>query len=193
MGLRKITTLSLNLPSGVSLFQKTYEALKMPDGVKVFKTPMFFDEYGGFFKESLRINDLGEVVALKELGVSFKVRQSMISCVAPGTKRFWHINPDKGKNKGQNQFWVTNGTLNLGLIDLRKNSSSYLVKSKIVLSADKAVFVPAGIAQGFINPNSFPVSIVYYIDQWFTDGDNTQEHVIDPRELPYDFVLPELS
>lgn len=76
------------------------------------------------------------------------------------------------------------------MIDLRKDSKTYNVRTKIVLSPEKAVYIPSGVAHGLLNPNNYPVTLVYYTDQYFS-VENTQEHRIDPKDLPYDFVEPE--
>lgn len=192
MGLSKTSADSIKLDNGVHLLRQTYEKTILPEQVVVLKLAVFPDDQGGWFKENLRTDDEGSVLALKDLKINFKIRQSNTSLIAPNGKRFWHIHPAKKTLEEQNEIWTTDGTLLLGLIDLRKNSPTYGIKSKLILSPDKAVYIPAGIAHGFINPNNFFVTLVYFTDQYFVPSEETQEHRIDPNELSFDFVEPEL-
>ena len=192
MGLRRTETDSLQLPQGVDIFQQTYEKQPLPEGAIVVRLTVNPDDFGGSFKENWRSDDSGFLENFKELGVDFKPRQSNTSMVAPGSKRFWHIHPEKAGRPGQNEIWIPTGTLLVGLIDLRKGSSTYMARSKVVLSQDRALYIPAGVAHGFINPTNSFVGLIYFADQKFEDGPNTREYRINPKQLPYDFVEPEL-
>ena len=191
MGLKKFKTESLDLPNGIDLYQQTYEKDALPDGVLVLKLSVFSDDQGGWFKEALRVNSEREVISLKEVGVGFNIKQSNVSYLGAHVKRFWHIHPRTKTGKGQNEIWTTNATLLLGLVDLRKGSKTYNVKSKIILSPERAVYIPAGVAHGLLNPNNYPVTLIYYTDQYFS-VENTQEFRIDSKDLSFDFVEPEL-
>jgi dTDP-4-dehydrorhamnose 3,5-epimerase-like enzyme len=186
MGLIKTTNLSIKLPKRNKLYRQTYEKVDGLFGVMVLKVNVFADDFGGWFKESLRLDNYGQCLALKEQNIIFKPIQANTSFLAPKTKRFWHIHPS------QNEIWTTNGTILLGLIDYRPGSPTYKKKTKIILSSDKQVYIPAGIAHGFINPNTTPVTLNYFTDQYFVASDDTQECRIDPKKLSYDFVKPEL-
>lgn len=186
MGFQETKLDKLELPEGASLFKQTYEKTPFPDGVVVVKLGVFPDDQGGWFKEALRVNEAGAVEALVDQGTEFKIRQSNLSYIGAGAKRFWHVHPE------QNEIWTTNATLLLGLIDLRKGSKTYMAKTKVVLSQDRAVYIPAGVAHGLLNPNNHPVTLVYYTDKHFSADEETQEYRIDPQDLPYDFVEPEV-
>ncbi len=186
MGFVKISNDKINPGKGKRLYRQTYDKDPLPKGVLLFKLNVFYDDQGGWFKENLRTDDGGSVSFLKEQGVNFKIRQSNCSCVAGSSKRFWHIHPN------QNEIWSTNSTLLVGLVDLRKSSPTYNVKSKIILSPDKALYIPAGVAHGFINPTHSPLTLTYFTDQHFLANASTQENRIDPRDLPFDFVESEL-
>lgn len=192
MGFVKTQSDHLKLDKGVELLQQTYEKSALPSGVFIIKQAVFTDDTGGWFKENLRVDENGFVVSLKELGVDFKIVQSNNSTLGANGKRFWHIHPAKESRPGQNEIWSLNGTILMGLVDLRKDSPTVGLKVKVVLSPEKAIYIPAGIAHGFINPNSFPVSWVYFTDKTFTADETTQEHRIDPKQLPYDFVETEI-
>jgi len=185
MGLKKIKYENIALPKKAKLFRQTYDKPEAIKDVQLAKINTFADDYGGWFKETMRLDANGNNVALKELGVMFKPVQVNMSFLAPKTKRFWHIHP------GQNEIWTTNGTILLGLIDFRPESPTYQTKMKVVLSADKFIYIPAGVAHGFINPSTDFVTLNYFTDQYFVANENTQECRIDPNVVPFDFVKPE--
>lgn len=181
MGFEPQAISAVQPPEKIKTFRQTYTKDEPIKDIQIIKTNVFADDFGGWFKETVRLNDEGIVAE-----VNLKVRQTNMSFVAANAKRFWHIHPK------QNEVWTTNATLLVGLIDLRKDSPTYLKKQKVILSTDKALYIPAGVAHGFLNPNSFAVSLIYFTDQQFVADDNTQEYRIDPKEMPYDFVEPEL-
>ncbi len=185
MGLIKIKHKSIALPKNTKLYRQTYGKVEGIQGVYVLKTSVFADDYGGWFKEAMRLDASGNVVALKELGVNFHPIQVNTSFLAPKTKRFWHIHPK------QNEIWTTSGTILMGLIDYRPESISYRTKMKVILSSDKQIYIPAGVAHGFINPNLKSVTLNYFTDHYFVANKFTQECRIDPKIISYDFVLPE--
>lgn len=186
MGLKQIKHTSIALPKKAKLYRQTYDRPETINGVIVGKVNTFADDFGGWFKETMRLDQFGYNIILKEQGVEFKPIQMNTSHLAPKTKRFWHIHPL------QNEIWTTAGTIVLGLIDFRKDSKTYETKMKIVLSPDKFVYIPTGVAHGFINPNNESVTLSYFTDQYFVADENTQECRIDPKKVPFDFVKPEI-
>lgn len=186
MGLKESTHPRIALPDEVHLFRQTYEKETAIESVQVFRLSIHYDDFGGWFKEVMRADEEGRHLALKERGIEFITRQSNISYLAPGTKRFWHIHPE------QNEVWNTSGTILLGLIDFRTDSLTYGQKMKIILSPDRAIYIPAGVAHGFINPSEQEVILNYHTDHHFSAGENTQEYRIDPENMPFDWVLSEL-
>lgn len=186
MGLKKIKHESIALPKKTKLYRQTYERLDGIQNVHVIKVNTFADDYGGWFKETMRLDSKGFNVALKELSITFRPVQANTSFLAPKTKRFWHIHPS------QNEIWTTNGTILLGLIDYRPESPSFQTKMKVILSSDKLIYIPAGVAHGFINPSHDFVTLNYFTDQFFVANENTQECRIDPETVSYDFVKPEI-
>lgn len=192
MAFSKTTSDSLSLREGVELLQQVYDKEPFINGAAVFKTPVFPDDHGGWFKENLRLDENGYVVALKEQGINFKFVQTNTNFLAPGDKRFWHIHPPKGDDPGQDEIWIVTGTLLAGLIDLRKNSPTFGKKNKVVLAPDRGLFIPAGVAHGFINPSNQFVTLTYFVSRYFVASAETMEHRINPLNLPYDFVEPEI-
>lgn len=186
MGFKKINYENITIPKKADLYRQTYDKVESIEGVFIGKTNTFSDDFGGWFKENMRLDESGYHIGLKDQGVLFKPVQTNTSFIAPGTKRFWHIHPN------QNEIWTTAGTLLLGLIDFRTGSKTYGVKMKIVLSADKYVYIPTGIAHGFINPTKQSVALNYFTNQYFTADDTTQECRISPKKVSYSFVKPEI-
>lgn len=186
MGFIKSQNNTIQIPKRAELFRQTYDRPDQISGLIIGKANTFPDDFGGWFKETIRLDQYGQVISLLDLGTVFKPVQTNTSFLAPNTKRFWHIHPK------QNEIWTTSGTILLGLIDFRKNSSTFGLKMKVILSADKFVYIPAGIAHGFINPNTTSVVLNYYTDQYFAADDSTQEYRISPNKISYKFVKPEL-
>ena len=186
MGFIKKTVKEIKTEKGVNLLQQTYSKGPHPKDVVLMKINVFPDDLGGWFKENFRLSESFHFQALIEFGINFKIRQSNMSYIAAGGKRFWHIHPS------QNEIWTTNSILLVGLVDLREGSETYGQKTKVVLSPDKALYIPHGVAHGFINPNNFPVTLVYFADQVFKADSETEEHRIDPKQLPFDFVEPDI-
>ncbi len=186
MGLKRIKNRSIALPKKIKLYRQTYEKAEGIQNVHVVKVSTFADDFGGWFKETIRLDPKGYTVVLKDLGIKFRPVQANTSFLAPKTKRFWHIHPS------QNEIWTTNGTILLGLIDYRPESPSYQTKMKVILSADKFIYIPAGVAHGFMNPSEGFVTLNYFTDQFFVANENTQECRIDPEVVSFDFVKPEI-
>jgi dTDP-4-dehydrorhamnose 3,5-epimerase-like enzyme len=185
MGFKQIDHKVITPPEGSQLFCQVYEKPEFIDGVQVLKLATFSDDFGGWFKEIMRLDEAGNNTALKEFGINFKPLQANMSFLAPHTERFWHIHPE------QNEIWTTNGTILLGLIDFRTGSATYGKKMKIVLSQEKLVYIPFGVAHGFINPSNTSVTLNYFTDKYFVATEDTQECRINPEFVPFDFVKPE--
>lgn len=186
MGFKKINHKTITPPEGSQLLCQTYDKTETIEGVHVLKIATFSDDFGGWFKEVMRLDKDGNNLALKDLGVDFKPIQANTSYLAPHTERFWHIHPE------QNETWTTNGTILLGLIDYRTGSSTYGKKMKVVLSQDRLVYIPFGVAHGFINPSNTAVTLSYFTDKYFVATEETQECRISPETIPFDFVKPEI-
>ncbi|HCQ31273.1 TPA: hypothetical protein DIU27_02745 [Candidatus Collierbacteria bacterium] len=186
MGLKKINYAKISLPGKATLYRQTYEKADTIEGVTVCKLNTFSDDFGGWFKEAMRLDEDGNVIALKDHGIDFHPIQVNVSNLAPKTKRFWHIHPH------QNEIWTTTNTILLGLIDFRKGSPTYEKKMKIILSSDRMVYIPSGIAHGFINQGNEFVTLNYFTDHHFMADETTEECRIDPEIIPYDFVKSEL-
>jgi dTDP-4-dehydrorhamnose 3,5-epimerase-like enzyme len=146
------------------------------------------DDWGGSFKEAVRLD--GGVIqapALRERGVQHSVAQINVSVITPGARRFWHIHPN------QSEMWtIAYGQLNAGLIDCREGCRTFGVQAKVILTPDRALYIPAGVAHGFANESAGVVVLQYLVNRQFTMSEDTEEWRLDPNDVPYDFVLGEV-
>ena len=186
IGLKKIRQHNIKLSEGIDLFRQTYEKPQSIEGAHIIKLAVHYDDYGGWFKESLRLDSEGNVVDLKEKGIAFHPIQMNFTNIAPGTQRFWHIHPD------QNEIWTTNGVLLVGLIDSRDGSPSNGMRTKIILSPGEALFIPSGVAHGYINSTNTSITLSSSLDKHFVPDEDTEEYRIDPKDVSFDFVKPEM-
>src|SRR3989344_8728683 len=93
MGLKRIKHKSIVLPKKTKLYRQTYEKVEGIQNVHIVKVSTFADDFGGWFKETIRLDPKGYTVALKDLGIKFRPVQANTSFLAPKTKRFWTIHP----------------------------------------------------------------------------------------------------
>ena len=186
MAFIKTKNKKIKLPPNINLFKQTYITTTKIDDVLVLKTNCYPDDFGGWFKEVLRLDQGGRVVPLLDNNIIFKPLQTNTSFITPKAKRFWHIHPN------QNEIWTTSSTLLVGLIDFRPDSKTYGAKMKVILSNDKLLYIPSGVAHGFINPSNVSIALNYYTDQYFASDSTTQEYRINPKKISYKFVMSEL-
>ena len=184
----KVTTIeTLN---DAEIYRQNYESLELPQGSFLIQQRDTSDDFGGSFKEIGRLDEAGHFIITNDKygEVEFNPKQINRSKLAPQTRRFWHIHPH------QNEIWtLADGKLLVGLIDLRKGSPTHGLKAKIVLDETRSLYIPSGVAHGLINPSLTNNAILIYITDYHWSGDkDTQEYRIDPREMPFDFVEPEL-
>jgi dTDP-4-dehydrorhamnose 3,5-epimerase-like enzyme len=174
-------------PEGQRILRQTYEPATLPGGVVVVPQRVRADDAGGTFKEILRI-DGGTVQApaLIERGISHRPAQLNVSVIASGTRRFWHVHPT------QNELWtISYGQLNAGLVDCRETSPTYGLRTKVVMTCEVGLYIPAGVAHGYANESGALVVLHYVPDQQWSAGEATEEWRIHPDDLPFDFVLAE--
>lgn len=178
----------LRAPEGQRLLRQTYEATPLPEGVITVPQRIFPDDAGGSFKEVVRLSE-GMVTSpvLREHGIHLTPAQINVSVVAPGTRRFWHVHPN------QNELWtISHGQLNAGLVDCREGSPTFGRRSKLVLTPQVGLYIPAGVAHGFANESGALVVLHYLPDKQFSAEGDSEELRIDPSELSFDFVLSDV-
>ncbi|MGH2368581.1 MAG: dTDP-4-dehydrorhamnose 3,5-epimerase family protein [Chloroflexota bacterium] len=177
----------LRPPDGARLLRQTYESTPLPDGVVVVPQRIMADDWGGSFKEIVRLDGgVVQLAGLRERGITISPAQLNISVVSPGTRKFWHVHPT------QSELWAIGcGQLNAGLIDCREGSPTHGLRAKLVLTPQTSLYVPAGVAHGYANESGAPAVLIYLPDRQWSGGDDSEEWRIDPGELPFDFVLAE--
>ncbi len=153
------------------LFIQSYSK-KNIDGVRVVELPNFVGEDGDF-TELLRLEN-GEV----EKFPGFKLAQINRTKVYPGTVKAWHF------HYKQDEVWhvMPSSHLLVGLWDLRKNSNTTGVSTRLGIGGGKAslMYIPRGVAHGYANFSNAVGEVLYFVNNKF----NLQEP--DELRLPWD-------
>ncbi|HEX2032640.1 MAG TPA: dTDP-4-dehydrorhamnose 3,5-epimerase family protein [Chloroflexota bacterium] len=189
MGVQEVGTAArgLRAPDGTRLLRQTYEPAALPHGVVVLPQRVLPDDWGGSFKELVRLEGgVVQLPQLRERGIEHRPAQLNVSVVSPGTRKFWHVHPS------QHEMWAIGlGQLNAGLVDCREQSPTYGLRAKVVLTPQTALYIPSGVAHGYANESGATALLIYLPDRHWSGGDDTEEWRIDPQALPFDFVLAE--
>ncbi|MDX2161632.1 MAG: dTDP-4-dehydrorhamnose 3,5-epimerase [bacterium] len=135
-----------------------------------FKTIRAFPDNRGRFREAFR----------KEWfpGVAFDHLQSNHSESVAHVLRGLHY------HLHQVDYWyVTRGMIRVGLADLRPSSPTYRAAQTVDLGDDHqvGVFIPEGVAHGFYALTE--VSLIYYVNQYYTDGSDENGVAWDDPDL----------
>jgi len=110
---------------------------------------------------------------LKKIGINFRIRQCNLSFNKKKyTFRGMHCSRDF--HKENKILCVVNGSIENHMLDLRKNSKTYLKKIKIKLDSKKnnLIYVPTGCANGFLTLKDNTL-IHYYMDNFFSKKKNS--------------------
>ncbi|MFH1712747.1 MAG: dTDP-4-dehydrorhamnose 3,5-epimerase family protein [Candidatus Jacksonbacteria bacterium] len=156
------------------IHKQNYSPKPKIEGVKIIDLPYFIDD-GGVFCEIARIlSDTG----IQEYFPDFKLRQINWSQIQPGLIKAGHL------HKKQEDIWFVPpiDRVLVGLIDARKGSATVNVKMRFVLGAGKArlLYIPRGVIHGCANPYSRPMTLIYLVNQYWTDDQkNTDEWRVD--------------
>jgi len=158
-----------------AVFTQDYSPKPKIEGVRILDLKLMIDD-GGTFAELIRLDENGNLELIPE----FKVRQSSYSEMLPGVVKAFHL------HYNQEDVWFIPPTdrLLIGLIDARKDSSSYRVTQRFVMGAGKAqlLYIPRGVGHGAANLSQKSTSILYFVNQHF----NLQAP--DEQRLPWDVV-----
>lgn len=126
-------------------------------GVQIVQLKAFADERGRF-AETFRTEWFPQR--------SWDIIQSNRSDSQAGTLRGLHFHYE------QVDYWyVVNGRLRVGMVDLRPNSPTYLATQTIEMGQqnDIGLFIPIGIAHGFVALTD--VTLTYIVDNYYTGQD----------------------
>ncbi|MCA9382231.1 dTDP-4-dehydrorhamnose 3,5-epimerase family protein [Candidatus Dojkabacteria bacterium] len=167
---------------------QSYSPKVMIEGVKVIKYPVYASE-GGDFAEYLRIYDdkvtLGRGDSLVEIE-GFKPRQISRSFMPTGLVKAWHL------HKKQNEiFFPTDGRFLIALYDNRIGSKSKGVSMRIYSGKDSAVavYIPHGVAHGYMNVGSNDALLIYATDQHW-DGTDEWRIPWNNKTINFDWTIP---
>ena len=134
-------------------------------GVKILDLPLFSDD-GGSFVEIARIVETQNFVSLKNFS-KFKVKQFNWSQIYPGVVKAGHL------HFKQDDIWFVppGDRVLVGLIDVRKSSPTSGEKMRFVLGAYKAqlLYIPRGVIHGVANIWQKPATLIYLVNQYWTD------------------------
>lgn len=137
-----------------------YSPKQKIDGVEVKEIKVFTGEDGDF-SELGRLTEKGTLEEFPD----FQVRQISRSLVLPKTVKAWHFH----LKQEEIQTILPQNKLIFGLWDLREKSKTKGMTMKLALGGGKAhwVYIPAGIAHGYMNPYSQPTTVIYFVNQQF--------------------------
>lgn len=173
--LKKLTFEDFGPDYAPQLTTQEYTKMAPIEGVRVIDLRLMVDD-GGSFAELVRLDEEGNLEAIP----TFKVRQSSYSLVLPGAIKAFHL------HFNQEDVWFVPPTnrLLVGLLDPRKDSSTYGQSMRFVMGGSKAqlLYIPRGVAHGGANLWQEPAAILYYVNQRFDLNDP------DERRLPHDIV-----
>lgn len=130
----------------------------------------------GDFSELIRLTEQGEVEGFP----SFHLRQINRSKLLPSAIKAWHIH----FKQEEIQTIRPEDHLVVGLWDIREKSPTKGQTMKLVLGGGKAhtVFIPRGVAHGYMNVSLKPVTILYFVSEQFSLNDP------DEKRLPWNSV-----
>jgi dTDP-4-dehydrorhamnose 3,5-epimerase len=118
------------------------------------------DVRGAFFRTFCK-NDL------KNYGFNFQIRQCNLS-YNKKKYTFRGLHYSSTLHKENKILFVANGSIENHMLDLRKNSDTYLKKIKIKLdsSSNNLIYVPTGCANGFLTLQKDTL-VHYYMDNFY--------------------------
>lgn len=167
---------------------QSYSPKETIEGVMVIKYPVYASE-GGDFAEYMRIYEdkitLGRGDTLVEIK-DFHPKQFSRSYMPTGLVKAWHL------HKVQNEiFFPTDGKFLIGLVDNRKGSKTEGVKMRIYSGKDSpvAVYIPHGVAHGYMNIGSTDSLLVYSTDQYW-DGTDEWRVPWNNKTFNFDWSIP---
>jgi len=135
--------------------------MKIKD-VVTFKLEKKFDQRGSFLKI------FSKDFLLKNYGFEFKVEEFFYSISREKVIRGMHF--QKKPYEQAKIIYVTKGSITDVLLDLRKDSETYLNYDSIKLSSetDMFLYIPRGIAHGFLT-NEENTIVNYLVDNVYFD------------------------
>ena len=104
---------------------------------------------------------------MNKYGLNFKINQCNLS-YNKKKYTFRGLHYSSNSHKENKILFVVNGSIENHMIDLRKNSNTYLKKIKLKLDSAKnnLIYVPTGCANGFLTLKKNTL-VHYYMDNFF--------------------------
>lgn len=157
------------------LCTQDYSKKPLIEGVLVKEIRNMVGEDGDF-SELMRLTATGEA----EDFPGFQVRQINRSKMLPGAIKAWHVH----FKQDEIQTVRPEDHLVVGLWDTREKSPTKGLTMKLVLGGGKAqaVYIPKGVAHGYMNVSPTPATIMYFVSEQFNREDP------DERRFPWDCV-----
>lgn len=152
-----------------------YSRKPIIEGVQIREIRNMVGEDGDF-SELLRLTPTGEAEGFPD----FQVRQINRSKMLPGAIKAWHVH----FKQDEIQTVRPEDHLVVGLWDVREKSSTKGQTMKLVLGGGKShmVYIPKGVAHGYMNVSHKSATILYFVSEQFTIDEP------DERRLPWDAV-----
>ena len=149
------------------IYKQDYTKKPFIDGATVLPLRSIIGEDGSFC-ELLRLNQQGEIGNIP----GFKLGQVNRTELLGKVIKAWHL------HFKQNELWFVNPESNVlvGLLDLRKDSPTHGISSRLILGGGKTelLLIPKGVAHGSANMTDKPTIIWYFIDQQFNPKDSDE-------------------
>jgi dTDP-4-dehydrorhamnose 3,5-epimerase len=156
----------------------TADSPKLIEGVKLNSYALWPDDRG-YFLEVLRMGN--------GLAGEFGPATTQVSAALsyPGTIKAFHYHLE------QTDFWVpVQGMLQVALVDLRKQSSTFGVKNTLYVGTMRPwqILIPPGIGHGYKVIGSDPAMLVYVTNQFYNPKDEGRIPHDEPH-IGYDWEL----
>ncbi|HYK09135.1 MAG TPA: dTDP-4-dehydrorhamnose 3,5-epimerase family protein [Candidatus Eisenbacteria bacterium] len=155
------------------MYVQDYSKKSVIEGVQVVEIKVFTGEDGDF-SELARFTQDGKLEAFPE----FTVRQMSRSKVMPKAVKAWHFH----LKQDEIQTVLPEDKLTIGLWDLRENSKTKGQTMRLSFGGGKShwVFIPKGVAHGYMNPFEHPATVIYMTSEQFNMEDP------DEMRMPWD-------
>ena len=121
--------------------------------------PQIFYDFRGFFYEQYNSK------FISQMGIKFNLKQSNISYSKKNILRGIHFQ----KKFPQNQFMeLIHGSIDLVLVDFRKNSKTFLKKIYLKLDSKnkKIIHTPPGVGSAFLTKSNNNI-VLYHVDKFY--------------------------
>src|SRR4030042_2780080 len=148
-----------------ALTWESYEKKPQIDGIKREKVKCHLAEDGSF-SELVRLTKDG-LLELEEI-LPFRLRQINYSEAIKGTTKAWHLHFE------QDEIWyIAQGRLIVGLMDLREDSPTKGLVMRLILSANQPelLYIPRGVAHGLANRSEETVKMFYLVNNQYDGSD----------------------